>query len=590
VSVESPSGMASSLPAAAFPATDPAGTAARSKRGLSVKRFASDNAAVAGTLLLGIALVVGLATAADYGVTIDEFNANDYGPKALAWYTSGFSDRSHFETVEFPLWYYGPWFQMLTAAVQALNLADPLTVRHAMTFLVGLTGLAALLPIARLSVGRWAGPVALAICLLTGYLYGNLFFAPIDVPFLAAMGWATLAIIVMAQATVPSWAATAGVGIATGLAIATRTGGIILHAYMIGALALCALEASVLKGWAARKELVGIAVRGLSTIVIAWIVAIALWPWLQIGNPFVQFKTAYLFFAKIPTSFEFAHWGEQVTTTDLPWSYIPEQWLARLPIGFLVSLAVAVVFGAGIAISLLRLSVVRWQRHGPAGLRGPLRLLARSRSVLIVWVAAAAPILFLIVEHATLYDGIRHTLFVIPMLALIAGWAIVRLFHLLGRAGIAAAILAILYAGGELQNLVMLHPLEYVATNRIAGRIAGSYGRFDLDYWSAAATEALRRLETRLDKEAIAGSTLPSIQICIPYREYMVEPMLHGKFRLELDRDKADFVIETERARCAADAPDFALIDEVTRSERAFAWTYVNKASRYARIINTPAK
>jgi hypothetical protein len=66
--------------------------------------------------------------------------------------------------------------------------------------------------------------------------------------------------------------------------------------------------------------------------------------------------------------------------------------------------------------------------------------------------------------------------------------------------------------------------------------------------------------------------------------------MLHGKFRLELDRDKADCVIATERARCAADAPDLELIDEVTRSGRAFAWTYVNKASRFARIINTPAK
>jgi hypothetical protein len=214
---------------------------------------------------------------------------------------------------------------------------------------------------------------------------------------------------------------------------------------------------------------------------------------------------------------------------------------------------------------------------------------ARSRSILVVWVAAAAPILFLIVEHATLYDGIRHTLFVIPVLALIAAWAIVRLFHSVGRAAIPAAALAVLYAASVLQNLVMLHPLEYVATNRIAGRIAGSYGRFDLDYWSAAATEALRRLETRLDNEATV-SKLPSIQICIPYRESMVEPMLRGKFRLELDRDQADFLIETERARCAADAPDFTLIDEVTRSERAFAWTYVNKGSPYARIIDRPAK
>ena len=34
--------------------------------------------------------MIGLATAADYALTVDEFNADDYGPKALAWYTSGF--------------------------------------------------------------------------------------------------------------------------------------------------------------------------------------------------------------------------------------------------------------------------------------------------------------------------------------------------------------------------------------------------------------------------------------------------------------------------------------------------------------------
>ena len=69
---------------------------------------AIDPKRVVALALLAAALVVGLATAADYGATIDEFNANDYGPKALAWYTSSFTDRSQFETVEFSLWYYGP--------------------------------------------------------------------------------------------------------------------------------------------------------------------------------------------------------------------------------------------------------------------------------------------------------------------------------------------------------------------------------------------------------------------------------------------------------------------------------------------------
>jgi hypothetical protein len=70
-----------------------------------VSGLAVDAEVVAAAALLGAVVVVGLATASDYGLTVDEFNTDDYGPKALAWYTSGFKDRSHFETVEFSLWY-----------------------------------------------------------------------------------------------------------------------------------------------------------------------------------------------------------------------------------------------------------------------------------------------------------------------------------------------------------------------------------------------------------------------------------------------------------------------------------------------------
>jgi hypothetical protein len=57
-----------------------------------------------------------VTTASDYGVTI------------------GFRDRTSFDTVEPLLRYYGPWFQMLIAWVQLWAAADPLTIRHALTF------------------------------------------------------------------------------------------------------------------------------------------------------------------------------------------------------------------------------------------------------------------------------------------------------------------------------------------------------------------------------------------------------------------------------------------------------------------------
>jgi hypothetical protein len=533
---------------------------------------------VAAAALLGAALVVGLVAAPDYGFTVDEFNTDDYGPKALAWYTSGFVDRSHFETVEFSLWYYGPWFQMLTAYVQSFDLADRTTVRHAMTFLVGLAGVAALLPLGRLAAGRWAGLAAVALCLMTGYFYGSLFFTPVDVPFVAAMTWATLAIVVMTRQVRPSWRATIAAGLLSGLAIATRTGGIITHAYLLGALLLCAAEVFAREGRLAARYIVDLGVRYGAVVLLAWIVAVALWPWLQTGNPFVHFKIALVHFATIPMSFEFTHWGEQISSSALPRSYIPAQLLVRLPEAFLALLAAACVHAAATAARLAREALAKSRTERGAGLRAAALTLARERATLTVCAAVVLPLGFLIAQRATVYDGVRHVLFVIPMLAVVAGLGWRSLLPLLARAPLVAALAAGAYVGSVVATLAALHPLEYVAMNALAGGTRGAYDKFELDYWSAAATEALRRLERRLDYDPSIrlADTAPSILICIRTREERVHPILRRPWVVETDPDKADFVIETQRSRCAENKA-VVLIDEVKRYDRTFAWVYARK-------------
>ena len=533
---------------------------------------------IAGTALLSAALVVGLATAADYGLTVDEFNTEDYGPKALAWYTSGFRDRSQFETVEFSLWYYGPWFQMLTAYLQSFDFADRTSVRHGLTFLVGLAGVAALLPLGRLAAGRWAGLAAIVLCLMTGYLYGSLFFTPIDVPFLAAMTWATLAIVVMTRQVLPSWRATLAAGLLSGLAIATRTGGIITHAYLLGALILCAAEVVASGNRLTRRYLMELSARFAGVLVIAWIIAVALWPWLQTGNPFGNFKIALVHFANIPGSFEFTHWGKQISTSALPPSYIAAQLLVRLPEAFLVLLAVACVHAVAAAVRLARDAVAKAHTERPARWRMAVLILARERAMITVCAAVMLPLGFLIFQRATMYDGIRHVLFVIPMLAVIAGLGWRALLPLLARAPVAAAVIAGAYVGSSVSTLAALHPLEYVAMNAIAGGTRGAYDKFELDYWSAAATEALRRLEQRLDHDPSiqAAEGPPRILICIGAREERVHPLLKRPWIVETDPDRADFIIATQRSRCAENKP-VVLIDEVKRFDRTFAWIYARK-------------
>lgn len=532
------------------------------------------------SVVLGLALLIGLATAADFGLTIDEFNVDDYGPKALAWYTSGFADRSHLETVDPWLWGYGPWFQILVAIAQTLGLADPMTVRHALTFVVGLAGLAALLPIARLTLGGWAGVAGIVLCLTTGYFYGHLFFSPIDVPFMTAMTLATLAIIVMSSQQVPAWWSTFGAGLAIGLAMGTRTAGIITHVYLLGAMMFVALEVVLTRPHDTRRILFAITSRSLLAIALAWVTAILIWPWLQIGNPFTQFVAAHMHFWTLENVFSFPSWGRTVTTNALPWHYIPGQLLARLPEGFLLLLFIAVGLGIAATVRFARL-ILDGFRQGLVGLKEPLLRLTRARSILVIVAAAFVPPLIVILSGATLYDGVRHLLFIIPMLAMLAGAALVELFCWARASSIAIAVLSLVLAAYVIwlvRNLVLLHPLEYVAMNAFAGGTQGAYKRFELDYWSSAATAAVRRLEHQLDQQTAKSDRRdrPSVLVYLPWPTPKAYLLFRRDWQVATDEAKADYAIATERAGCG-ERENLEMIDRVERLGLTFACTYEAK-------------
>ena len=79
---------------------------------------------------------------------------------------------------------------------------------------------------------------------------------------------------------------------------------------------------------------------------------------------------------------------------------------------------------------------------------------------------------FLIVQRATIYDGIRHVLFVIPMLAVLAGAGLRALLPLLRRVPIVAAVVAGAYAGSIVTTLGRVAPARICGDERARGRDA----------------------------------------------------------------------------------------------------------------------
>jgi hypothetical protein len=532
----------------------------KSDKGVSHRRL--DAELVASAALLAAVLAVGLATVRHYGITTDEFLFDDFGRKMLDWYRSAFTVTHSYDDEN--LVYYGPWFQIVVSIAQSLVPAHPYDVRHALTFLVGWAGLAAVVPIGRLAIGRWAGFAALVLCLLTGNLYGHLFFSPNDVPFMTTMNFVVLAIIVMARREMPTWPATIAAGLLSGLAIATRVGGLLTQVYLIAALALLAIELLLRDGSPARRAVARIGTQAATALLIGWAATYALWPWIQTAHPLARFAEALARFSNVELDFPFPHWGRVVSSAALPWDYVIGELLARLPEGLIVLLVVAI----GFALFELRAFTVCFATDPKAAL---LRV-TQARGLLIVAMAAVAPTAAFIVTRPTIFDGIRHFLFVIPMLALLAAWALWRLGPLICRHPVVAGAIAAVQVVPIVVTFWLLHPLEYVATNAFAGGTYGSWRRFDLDYWCAAATEAIRRLEAGLaaDPGGRFAAQPPRVLVCIPWREYLAGPMFRQNWIVEVDAASADFVIETERLHCAKGGK---VIDEVRRFDRPFAWT-----------------
>jgi hypothetical protein len=177
------------------------------------------------------------------------------------------------------------------------------------------------------------------------------------------------------------------------------------------------------------------------------------------------------------------------------------------------------------------------------------------------------------IARPPLHDGIRLVLFIVPPLALLAAWGFLRLTPLIRAVPIIAATLIGIQIGGGVLVLASQHPLEYITTNAFAGGTRGSYARFELDYWGAAATEALRRLEQRLDYDRSGrfASDPPHILIC-QHAGNLDSAVFRRPWGIADDARGADFIIETRKARCGQGTSG-VLIDEVKRRDQPFAWT-----------------
>jgi hypothetical protein len=96
------------------------------------------------------------------------------------------------------------------------------------------------------------------------------------------------------------------------------------------------------------------------------------------------------------------------------------------------------------------------------------------------------------IVRPNLYDGLRHFLFLLPGIALLAGYGAARIVSGLKTTVLqpVAAVLLFVLLALPLLSIVRLHPYQYCYYNASVGGLRGAHGKYETDYWVTSYKEA----------------------------------------------------------------------------------------------------
>jgi hypothetical protein len=486
--------------------------------------------------LFVLAATLVLATFTDYGVTWDEDVHNWYGLFVLDYYTSFFTDLRSLHWGD--LYNYGAAFDLSAALLNLISPFGTYETRHLLNGLVGVVGVVGAWKLGRALGGPRAGFIAAFFLLLTPNYYGQMFNNPKDVPFAVGMVWGIYYLVaIVPELPRPRAALLAKLGLATGLALGVRVGGLLLFGY----LGLVLLLFVLWEGAAARRlgRVVALAWTSfwrvlLPVVAVAYPVMLLFWPWAQ-QAPFANPLATLAYFSHEIFPFRTLFAGRYFPATDLPWAYLPTYIVLALPELVLLLLALAPL------AALLAARQRRWRLERTAVLQ-----------LFILALAVVFPVAYAVAIKAVLFDGMRHFIFVLPpiaaLAAVVADRALARLERVAFRRYAYGALA--LYGLAHVGIMAMLHPDEYVYYNGFIGGVEGAAGLFKLDYWANSYAEAVGGLEDHLRAEYGADFMDHDFTVAVCGPPASATYYFPSNFILTDDREDAEFFIAFTKDDC----------------------------------------
>lgn len=511
---------------------------------------------VASLVVFGLGIVVALSTWRDYGMAYDEHAHMEYGDTLYRFFSTWGEDRS---AIEHRANVYGPGYDLFGAIVREHSPFGRYETMRLVGAFTGLLGLIAAHRLGSLLGGPLAGLLSMVLLGLTPVYYGHVYSNAKDLPFAAAYLWSMYLLARISEGlpkiTVRSWLT---FGFAVGIAMSIRIGGLMLMGYAVAVVVLHLLEHLRARpglgkyarhsGWALFCCVVG--------LVLAYGIMVALWPWAQeapLENPLASVRRFSNYTLWRGTTL---YDGKLLTTDRLPRDYLVRYFVYQMPEAVLLLFAVGAAWIVGS-------SVVAPFRRRPL----PLALGA-------LLVSAVAPPALIILRDVIVYDGIRHVLFIVPVVCVIAGIAAARFIPALFRkarvAAIAVSLVLALLTTDTLRSMIELHPYEYIHYNHLLGGYAAAEGRWDTDYYARSYREVYELLAEHLWRTErdeylrttyfITGTAFPLFHVDQSTDNFQFRPrrgpntdffVSYSRHRLHLIYPRKPIIVRVKRAGAA---------------------------------------
>ena len=463
-------------------------------------------------LLLAINILIGLFVFRDYGYSWDEPLFYDYGDalgyaySPQAWLSGHFDINNSYGSSGDDHKTRGPAYLLLAREPVYLLRAsglDKASAWHLINFLFFQVGVYFLYRLAL----RWLKPsAALAASALFSWqplLWGHAFINPKDSPFLVFFLASVCLGFEMVDQLADSIKGNGGnysavlfpavlLGLTTSIRILGPFAGLLVLMYGVFRLG---------------NRIVSFLPHFVFYGIMALLTMFVTWPYLW-EDPIARFLDVTRFMSDNPTNLSVLFGGHVYRAGELPRRYAPFVLATTLtePVWPLCLTGILVGYWKSI----------KQQNEGQASLRDgssdetweslrssldtvTIRNNLVSLTLVLLWFATL--VAYVLIRKPSMYDGLRHFLFILPPIFIFIGFTFQVLFEYVHSSWLRAGLILLFMIPGVL-GILSLHPYEYTYYNSLVGGTSGAFRSYETDYWLTCYKDTMQQLNQSIDRPA----------------------------------------------------------------------------------------